>query len=120
MSDYTLYNGDCFNFLPTMPDGSVDLILTDPPYGVTNCSWDVKPDIPRFFEEAWRVLKFNGALVVFGTFRSSIDWFLADPSNFRYNLVWVKNSATGFLDSKKKTVKESRTDPGFLSKIADL
>ena len=60
---YSRAQADCFEILPFIPSGSVDLILTDPPYGVTNNGWDVKPDIPRFFSEAWRMLKPNGVCV---------------------------------------------------------
>lgn len=60
---YSRAQADCFEILPVIPSGSVDMILTDPPYGVTNNAWDVKPDIPRFFSEVWRVLKPNGVCV---------------------------------------------------------
>lgn len=102
---YTLYCGDALDFLRGLPEKSVDLVLTDPPYGVTNCQWDLKPDIPGFLKEAWRVLKPNGVLAIFGTFRSSIEWYLESKDFFRYNLVWEKTSVTGFLDSKKKPLK---------------
>ena len=61
--DYTLFHGDCFEYLRGLPEKSVDLVLTDPPYGVTKNAWDVKPDIPQFFREAWRVLKPKGVCV---------------------------------------------------------
>ena len=99
---YTLYNGDCFDFLPTIPDGSVDLVLTDPPYGITGCSWDVVPDIPRFWREAWRVLKPNGAAVIFGTVKSGLDWIMASREEFRYDLVWEKTKAACFVNVNRR------------------
>jgi len=101
---YTLYNGDCFDFLPTIPVGSVDLLLTDPPYGITACSWDVVPNIPRFWRDAWRVLKPNGAAIIFGTAKSGIDWIMASRKEFRYDLVWNKTCAACFLNVNRQPI----------------
>lgn len=106
---YTLYNGDCFDFLPTIPDGSVDLLLTDPPYGITACSWDVVPDIPRFWREAWRVLKPNGACVIFGTVKNGIDWITASRKEFRYDLIWKKPCASMFIKAGEMPLRLHET-----------
>lgn len=103
--DYTLFHGDCFEYLRGLPDASVDLVLTDPPYGVTNNAWDVKPDIPQYFREAWRVLKPKGVFVCFGTFKSALDWVLEAREFFRYDLVWNKCNPAGFLDANRKPLR---------------
>ena len=102
---YSRAQADCFEILPFIPSGSVDLILTDPPYGVTNNGWDVKPDIPRFFSEAWRMLKPNGVCVCFGTFKSALDWAFAAREFLRYDLVWNKCNPAGFLDANRKPLR---------------
>lgn len=97
--------GDCFDLFQSIESGSIDLLLTDPPYGITACDWDVKPDIPQFFQEAWRVLKPNGACVVFGTIKNGIDWITASRKEFRYDLVWNKRNPVGFLDANRKPLR---------------
>ena len=97
--------GDCFDLFQSIESGSIDLLLTDPPYGITACDWDVKPDIPRFFQEAWRVLKPNGAAVIFGTVKSGLDWIMASRKEFRYDLVWNKRNPAGFLDANRKPLR---------------
>lgn len=107
--DYTLFHGDCFEYLRGMPDASVDLVLTDPPYGITACDWDVKPDIPRFFQEAWRVLKPNGACVIFGTVKNGIDWINASRKEFRYDLIWKKTCASMFVKAGEMPLRLHET-----------
>ena len=102
MSDYTLYNGDCFDFLPTIPDGSVDLILTDPPYGVTACAWDKVPDLPRLFSEFWRVLKPTGTALIFGQEPFSTRLRVEGMEKYKYDLYWVKSQGTNFLQAKDR------------------
>ena len=98
--------GDCFDLFQTIESGSIDLLLTDPPYGITACDWDVKPDIPRFFQEAWRVLKPNGACVVFGTVKNGVDWIIASRKEFRYDLVWEKSFPSMFLQARKMPMRK--------------
>lgn len=102
MEPYTLYHGDCFEYLRGLPDASVDLVLTDPPYGITGCQWDIVPDISRFWREAWRVLKPNGAAVIFGTVKSGLDWIMASRKEFRYDLVWEKTKAACFVNVNRR------------------
>ena len=100
-----LLHGDCFDLMKEIPDGSVDMILTDPPYGCTKAKWDVKIDIPVFFQQAWRVLKPNGALVHFATFKAGIEWAAEGGKNFRYDLVWQKSKAMGYLCANDRPLR---------------
>lgn len=61
----SIINADCFNILPTIESGSVDFILTDPPYGMTAAQWDSQLDFMNFWKEAKRVIKPNGVIAVF-------------------------------------------------------
>ncbi len=103
---FDLLLGDCLERMQEIPDGSVDLVLTDPPYGTTACGWDAV--IP--FESMWaalrRVLKPNGAAVFTASqpftsalVMSNVDWF-------KYALVWEKTRATGHVHAKNKPMKK--------------
>lgn len=105
MSGYTLYNGDCFEYLRGLPDASVDLVLTDPPYGVTACAWDEKPDLSRFFQEVWRVLQPKGACVVFGSEPFSSEVRLANRQFYRYDWIWDKKRGSNFQNARHQPMK---------------
>ena len=97
--------GDCFEYWAKIPDASVDLILTDPPYNITAASWDKVVDWGRFFSEAWRVLKPKGAVVAFASSKFTIKLANADFKNYRYKWVWDKSfggSPTGFLNARRR------------------
>lgn len=89
-----------------IPDGAIDLILTDPPYGVTDCEWDVRPDLDFMWKEFNRVLKPNGAAVVTATQPFATDLINANRKWFRYDLVWVKSNPVGFLNSHKMPMRQ--------------
>jgi len=89
-----------------IPDGSIDLILTDPPYGVTDCPWDIRPDLDFIWKEFNRVLKPNGAAVVTATQPFATDLINANRKWFRYDLVWVKSNPVGFLNSHRMPMRQ--------------
>ena len=62
-----LWLGDCLELMKTIPDGSVDMILTDPPYGTTACKWDSVIPFEPMWEQLKRIIKPNGAIVLFGS-----------------------------------------------------
>lgn len=102
--DYKLFQGDCFDVLPSIPDGSIDFILTDPPYGCLKCEWDVKPDIRKFFQESRRVLKSNGAMAIFGCLPFSLDWIMEGRDWLKYELIWSKTCAANFLNANRRPI----------------
>jgi DNA modification methylase len=61
-----LFNDDCLKVLPTIPDKSIDLILTDPPYGTTGCKWDSSIPFEPMWKELHRIIKDNGCIAIFG------------------------------------------------------
>ena len=97
----TLYHGDCFEAMALIPDGSVDMILCDLPYGTTACKWDQV--IP--FEPLWaaykRVIKPNGVIVLTASQPFTSDLIASNRKDFRYCWVWEKNKPTGFMNVKK-------------------
>ena len=105
-----LYNGDCLEVMDKLiEDGiKVDAIITDPPYGTTACKWD--SIIP--FEEMWerlnKLIKPNGAIVLFGSEPFSSALRMSNIKNYKYDWVWNKKHSTNFMIAKKTTVKISR------------
>lgn len=92
--------------IQAIPDGSIDLILTDPPYGVTDCAWDVKPDLGFMWREFNRILKENGAAILTATQPFATDVINANRKGFRYDLVWAKSNPVGFLNSRRMPLRQ--------------
>lgn len=85
-----------------IPDGSVDLVLTDPPYGTTACKWDTIIPFEPMWEQLKRVTKKNGAIVLFGSQPFTSALVMSNPKMFKYEWVWKKNMAGGFAQAKNK------------------
>jgi hypothetical protein len=103
-----LFNGDCLDVMPRLPAGSVDLILCDLPYGTTQNKWDSVIPLDRLWAEYWRVLKPAGVAVL--TAQCPFDKALgASCLEFmKYEWIWQKENATGFLNAKKQPLKKPR------------
>lgn len=104
-SDATLYEGNCFDILPTLQTGSVDLVLTDPPFGTTDCAWDKQPPWAELWAQLWRVLKPNGAIIMFAQNPLAAELVCMQRKQFRHEWVWEKTCAAGFLHANKKPLK---------------
>ena len=100
-----LIKGDCLEKMKEIESGSVDLILTDPPYGTTACKWDSVIPFEPMWEQLNRIIKPNGAIVLFGgqPFTSLLG--ASNIGNLRYSWVWKKSRATGHLNAKKMPMK---------------
>jgi DNA modification methylase len=105
VSDVRLYHGDCLDILPTLPAASVDMILADPPYGTTACKWDSVIPFAPMWAAIERVIKPNGAVVLFGSQPFTSALVMSKPGWFRYCWVWEKNKTTGYLDANRKPLK---------------
>ena len=86
----TLLNGDCLELMKTIPDGSVDMILTDPLYGTTACKWDSVIDFTLMWEQLKRIIKPNGAIVLFGSEPFSSALRISNIKQYKYDWVWDK------------------------------
>ena len=100
-----LIRGEAFAELAKLPAGSVDMVLTDPPYGTTNAAWDKRPDWSALFSQLWRVLKNNGALLMFSQMPVAADICAQQRKNFRYQWVWEKTQPAGFLNAHKMPMR---------------
>jgi site-specific DNA-methyltransferase (adenine-specific) len=105
----SLYNGDCLEIMDKLIEEGVivDAIITDPPYGTTACKWD--SIIP--FEEMWlrlnKLIKPNGAIVLFGSEPFSSLLRVSNLNNYKYDWKWEKEQSTGFLNAKKQPLRHN-------------
>ena len=100
--DIDLRLGDCLEVMKTIEDNSIDAIITDPPYGTTACKWDSVIDFELMWEQLNRIIKPNGAIVLFGSEPFSSALRMSNIKNYKYDWVWEKSKATGHLNSKKR------------------
>lgn len=107
-----LIYGDCLEYLPDIPDNSIDMILCDLPYGVLNrgndsAQWDYPLDMSKLWAEYERIIKSNGAIVLFGQGMFTAECMIAGKRLWRYNLIWHKTDRpTGFLNAKKMLLRD--------------
>lgn len=95
-----LMQGDCLELMNNIPDGSVDMILCDLPYGTTACKWDVAIPFEPLWDHYKRVIKKNGAIVLFGSGMFTAMLMQSNQKMWKYNLIWEKTTPTGFLNAK--------------------
>ena len=95
-----LYKGGCLDLMKNIPDGSVDLVLTDPPYGTTACKWDSVIPFEPMWEQLNRIIKPNGAICLFGSEPFSSALRMSNIKNFKYDWIWEKTRTVGFLNAK--------------------
>ena len=106
MFEPSLLRGDCFEAMKSMADGSVDLILTDPPYSMTGLDIDPTIDPTDLWAEYRRIIKPTGTIVVFGSqpFTSRLVCEALDL--YKHDLIWIKNRATGSLQARNRPLKQ--------------
>ena len=105
MNEVKLYQGDCLEVMKDIPDKSIDLILTDPPYGATNCNWDIQLNLKDTWENLERIIKPHGVIALFGTEPFSSIVRSSNLKNYKYDWIWEKSKATGFLNAKKQPLR---------------
>ena len=101
-----LHKGNCLEVMKSIPDGSVDMILADPPYGTTACKWDSVIDFTLMWEQLKRVIKPNGAIVLFGAEPFSSRLRVSNLEQFKYDWIWSKTKALGFTNAKNKPMNK--------------
>lgn len=101
-----LLNGDCLKLMKDIPAESVDLILCDPPYGTTDCSWDSVLPFDQLWAEYNRLLKHDGAAVLFAAQPFTTQLIQSNRKNFRYCWYWLKNQPTGFTFARYQPMRK--------------
>jgi len=100
-----LIHGDCMKEMEKIGDKTIDMILCDLPYGVTKNKWDEVLPFKELWEQYKRIIKKNGAIVLFGSQPFTTTMISSNLKMFRYCLVWEKNKFSDFLNAKRKPMK---------------
>jgi len=101
-----LVHGDCLKEMKNISDGSIDMVLTDPPYGTTACKWDSVIPFEPMWEQLKRVIKPNGAIVLFGSEPFSSILRCSNLNLYKYDWVWQKRPVN-FLNAKKQPLRKT-------------
>ena len=97
-----LFLGDCLEIMPELPDQSVNMICTDLPYGTTRNRFDVIIPFEPMWQQFNRIIKDNGAIVLFGMGGFSAKLILSNEKYYRYSMIWQKTTPTDFLNANRK------------------
>lgn len=111
-----IYNMDCLEGMKMIPDGSVDCVICDLPYGVTECKWDAVIPFNILWEEYRHVCKENAAIILFGTEPFSSHLRLSNLKYYKYDWVWNKRNCSGFLNAKKQPLRSNELISVFYKK----
>ena len=100
-----MFNGDCLELMKDIPDKSIDMILCDLPYGTTQCKWDIIIPFDKLWEQYNRIIKDNGAIVLFGSQPFTSKLICSNIKNFKYEWIWEKQKASNFMSAKYNPLK---------------
>lgn len=106
MKDIALLNGDCLQLMKDIPDGSVDMILCDLPYGITSNKWDVVIDFDDLWSEYKRIIKDNGIIALTASQPFSSALLMSNKTMFRHEWIWIKNRGSNFANTVREPMKE--------------
>lgn len=118
MDNVRIFNGDCLEIMDELikKNIKVDAIITDPPYGTTNCKWDSIISLDGMWTRLNKIIKKNGVIVLFGSEPFSSNLRMSNIKNYKYDWIWEKNKKTGFLNSKKQPLRKYENISVFYSK----
>jgi len=108
--------GDCLELMPLIADESIDMILCDLPYGTTACKWDVIIPFDKLWEQYERIIKPNGAIILFGAEPFSSYLRLSNLKNYKYDLIWDKMKGGLFVIAKKRILPKHENISVFYKK----
>lgn len=114
---YELYKGDCLDVMKNIPDKSVDMILCDLPFGTTKNKWDLIIPLDKLWTEYRRIIKDNGAIVLFAQTPFDKVLGVSNLKMLRYEWIWEKTLATGHLNAKKMPMKSHENILVFYKKL---
>ncbi len=111
-----LIHGDCLEVMPDIPDGSIDMILCDLPYGTTACAWDTVIPFEPLWDQYKRIIKDNGAIVLTASQPFTSALVMSNIKMFKYEWVWIKNRGSNFALANKMPIKEHESCLVFYKK----
>jgi len=100
-----LWLGDCLELMKDIPDKSMDAIICDLPYGTTDCKWDSVIPFEPLWKQYKRIIKDDGAIVLFGAEPFSSALRMSNTKYYKYDWVWEKTKATNYLNAKKQPLR---------------
>lgn len=106
LKKYELHNGECIEIMRKIEDKTIDMILCDLPYGTTDCSWDHIIPFDKMWEQYNRIIKDNGAIVLFSAQPFTTKLIHSNLKNYKYSWYWIKNTATGFTFAKHQPMRK--------------
>lgn len=113
-----IYLGDCLDLMPQIQDQSIDMVLCDLPYGTTKNNWDSTIPLDKLWAQYERIIKPNGAIVLFSQQPFTSMLVMSNPKLFKYEWIWEKDSGTGHLNSKFAPMKKHENILVFSKKAA--
>jgi site-specific DNA-methyltransferase (adenine-specific) len=114
--DFQLWHGCCLEEMKKIKDNSIDMVLTDPPYGTTACKWDTVIPFEPMWKELKRITKDNGAICLFGTQPFTAVLISSNLKMYKYDWIWEKSHATGFLNAWRQPLRNSEVISVFYQK----
>ena len=117
MSKIELFQGDCLEIMKDVPDKSIDMILCDLPYGTTKCKWDSVIPFEPLWEQYNRIIKDNGAILLFAQAPFDKVLGVSNLKNLRYEWIWEKEQGTGNLNANKMPLKKTENILVFYKKL---
>ncbi len=112
-----LYNEDCLEILPTIPDKSIDMILCDLPYGTTRNKWDIVIPLDKLWLEYRRIIKDHGVIALHSDMPFTATLVNSARDIWRYELIWQKPQGTDFLNANRKPLKAHESIQIFYKKL---
>jgi site-specific DNA-methyltransferase (adenine-specific) len=112
-----LMHGDCLEMMKLIPDGSIDMVLADPPYGTTACKWDTVIPLEAMWEHLKRVIKPNGAIVMTASQPFTTTLISSNMKIFKYCLVWDKQFGSNFANANRMPLKTHEDICVFYKKL---
>lgn len=97
-----IFHGDCLEVMKKIPSASIDMVMADPPYGITQCKWDSIIHLETMWEELKRVTKNNGAILLMAAQPFTTKLIGSNMEMFKYCWVWEKSRSTGFLNAWRR------------------
>jgi len=116
MNNNKLYLGDCLEVMRSLPNDSIDSIITDPPYGTTSCIWDIIIPLEEMWIELKRIAKPNCPILLFGQEPFSSYLRISNIKDYKYDWYWQKERATNIMQLKKRPGKVIETISVFYGK----
>ena len=100
-----IFNEDCLEWMKRIPDGSIDCIITDPPYWTTACKWDTVIDLDLMWGQLKRIIKPNGVIALTASQPFTSALVMSNPKMFKHDIVWFKNVPTGMAQANYAPMK---------------